>query len=172
MNIFVLSSNPVASAKMHCDKHVVKMIVEYAQLLSTAHRVLDNLPQDSPYYKATHANHPAAVWVRQNDSNYNWLFQLFCACLNEYTLRYGKQHATGRLKECLSLTPLNISVAELTIFPQTMPDEFKVVGNPIQAYRNFYALDKVRFAKWTNRRPPSWFIALANKSQNELWRIR
>ena len=41
MNIFYLDNDPIKSAELHCDKHVVKMIIEYAQLMSTAHRVLD-----------------------------------------------------------------------------------------------------------------------------------
>lgn len=35
MNIFVLSEGPVEAARMQCDKHVVKMIVETAQMLCT-----------------------------------------------------------------------------------------------------------------------------------------
>ena len=41
MNIFYLDRDPVIAAQMMCDKHVVKMILESAQMLSTAHRVLD-----------------------------------------------------------------------------------------------------------------------------------
>ena len=41
MNIFYLHEDPIQNAKWHVDKHVVKMVTEYAQLLSTAHRVLD-----------------------------------------------------------------------------------------------------------------------------------
>ena len=72
MNIFYLHDDPVTCAKMHCDKHVVKMIVEYAQLLSTAHHVCDGEPKIH-CYKATHKNHPSAVWARANKHNYNYL---------------------------------------------------------------------------------------------------
>ena len=49
MNIFYLSKNWKRAAGMHCDKHCVKMLVEYAQLLSTAHRVVDG----TEYYGET-----------------------------------------------------------------------------------------------------------------------
>ena len=41
MNIFYLHENPEICAEYHCDKHVVKMILETAQMLSTAHRIID-----------------------------------------------------------------------------------------------------------------------------------
>ena len=74
MNIFYLDKNPDLSAQLHCDKHVVKMILEYAQMLSTAHRVLDN-SQD--VYKIAHKNHPCTIWVRENKSNYKWLSMMW-----------------------------------------------------------------------------------------------
>jgi len=84
MNIFYLDKDPRICAENHCDKHCVKMILEYAQLLSTAHRVLDGDPnQELPdgrqdvLYKATHVNHPSAVWVRQNEANYKWLYKMW-----------------------------------------------------------------------------------------------
>ena len=113
MNIFYLHPEPRTCAEMHVDKHVVKMIIEYAQLLSTAHRILDGeeyidassgrrikrwrLADDAMeqnLYKASHINHPSAVWVRQSNNNYTWLFCLFTELLQEYTYRYGKHHAT------------------------------------------------------------------------------
>ena len=41
MNIFYVDKDPVKAAKMLLDKHVVKMILESAQMLCTAKRVLD-----------------------------------------------------------------------------------------------------------------------------------
>jgi len=83
MNIFYLDHNPVLCAQYHCDAHVVKMILESAQLLSTAHR-----ETDSPYadfcYKSTHKNHPSAIWVRESTDHYSWLFELFKELSNEF----------------------------------------------------------------------------------------
>ena len=111
MNIFYLDNDPKICAQMHVDKHCIKMILEYAQLLSTAHRILDGtvsiglgktgrkqtryvLPDDreSVLYSATHLNHPSAVWCRQSAMNYHWLYTLLVECCKEYTYRYGKIH--------------------------------------------------------------------------------
>ena len=79
MNIFYLDEDPVLAAQMHCDKHVVKMILESAQLLSTAHLLIDGdeLADERGLYKATHKNHPSSKWVRDSSENYEWLWNLF-----------------------------------------------------------------------------------------------
>lgn len=176
MNIFYLHSDPKTCAAMHNDKHVVKMILEYAQLLSTAHRLLDGKlvegvsksgrkakryqlfnERDSVLYAATHANHPSAVWTRQSDKNYDWLFALFQACLSEYTHRYGKVHSTARLEAWLARQPAHIPQGEFTEPTPAMPDEYKVEGNSVQSYRNYYLNDKVKMSRWTNQAMPNWF---------------
>jgi hypothetical protein len=103
MNIFFLSEDPYEAASMQVDRHVVKMILESAQLLSTAHRILDGddsgvLPdyRDTLFYRATHKNHPSARWIRESVENYNWLVDHFDGLLREYTHRYKKQHACMR----------------------------------------------------------------------------
>lgn len=135
MNIFYLDRNPVQAARDHLDKHVVKMILEYAQLLSTAHRLLDgtqiieqkyvngSLParyrkvkrwklddeRDQLLYSATHVNHPSAVWARQSAVNYDYLYALFISTCDEYTYRYGKVHLTDtKLRKALHQIPKNI----------------------------------------------------------------
>jgi hypothetical protein len=95
MNIFYLSPHPKIAAKWHCDKHIVKMILEYAQLLSTAHHELDGVPSIE-CYKSTHKNHPSAIWARENDKHYKWLWALLYETCKEYTRRYNKVHATER----------------------------------------------------------------------------
>ena len=69
------------------------MILEYAQILSTAHRVLDNNNNEG-LYKATHINHPSTIWARTTSENYKWLYDLFLSLLDEYTFRYNKFHST------------------------------------------------------------------------------
>lgn len=175
MNIFYLDSNPQRCAEMHVDKHCVKMILEYAQLLSTAHRVLDGtesvvltgtgrrkkswtLPdgRDAVLYSATHINHPSAVWVRQSRDNYVWLWYLFKHLCAEYTHRYGRTHATERLVEVLADVPQNIGKARFTEPTPAMPDEYKVAGNSVQSYWNYYNGDKRRMFSWKNREQPFW----------------
>lgn len=181
MNIFYLHEDPKTCAEMHCDKHVVKMILEYAQLLSTAHRVLDGDPSielsvsgrkvkrwrlknpdmDSRLFAATHINHPCAVWARQNDSNYKWLRQLLWELLIVYRDRYGKEHSVW--ERCLAELkdpPKYIIKGQMSKPPQAMPNQYKVIGDPIQAYRNYYCGDKSRFAKWKNGSVPSWYAPL------------
>lgn len=175
MNIFYLDSDVTKCAEYHNDKHVVKMILEYAQLLSTAHRVLDgkeyidassgrkikrwrleDTSLEGQLYKATHINHPSAVWVRQSNNNYNWLVCLFQSLLSEYTYRYGKIHSCDRLVYWLRQPPVNIPIGYKTQPTPAMPDEYKVPDS-VQSYRNYYVGAKKTMAKWKNRPVPEWW---------------
>jgi len=177
MNIFYLHNDPAECAKMHVDKHVVKMIIEYAQLLSTAHRIVDGeeyvdktannrrikrwrlLDQhdEELFYKASHVNHPSAIWARQSTENYQWLYNLFTCLCDEYTYRYGKVHKTDTLlRQKLSQLPTLLRQKMLTEVPQAMPDNCKM-PSVISAYRNYYIKEKANFAKWTKRQIPEWF---------------
>lgn len=123
MNIFYLDKSPIRAAQMQCDQHVVKMILESAQLLSTAHHELDGF---SPAYKPTHKNHPSAVWARSSLSHYRWLYSHMIALGVEYTRRYGKVHLTiQKHAETLSRAPEAIPDLGFTEPPQCMPDECK-----------------------------------------------
>ena len=110
MNIFYLDRDPVIAAQMMCDKHVVKMILESAQMLSTAHRVLDGdeYADRRGLYKLAHKNHPSTIWVRSSLENYTWLYDHMVALMEEYTYRYGKHHATERLLAPLFKSPKNM----------------------------------------------------------------
>lgn len=177
MNIFFLSNNPKECAAQHVDKHVVKMTLEYGQLMSTAHRVLDGIPyygktannrniqrwllpddRESVIWKASHINHPSGIWVRSSSSHYQWLFDLWLEMLKEYTYRYGKTHAAERMKKWFSKLPDNIpNKGWLSDPTPAMPDIYKTV-NSIDSYRNYYKGDKRSFAKWKNRETPTWFV--------------
>lgn len=153
MNIFYLDQNPIIAAWYHCDKHVVKMILETAQLLSTAHHHYGSAT--SEMYKPTHRNHPSAVWVRESRANYMWAWRLFSALCAEYTERYGKTHKTSRLLKALFNRPDGIPTARMTEPPQCMPDEYKG-DDTVLAYRSYYRGDKRRFATWKTHEP-DWF---------------
>lgn len=179
MNIFYLDNHTHRCAKQHCDKHVVKMIIEYAQLLSTAHRVIDgieytdlskngrrikrwkmvkNSNMEETLYKAAMVNHPSAVWVRQSSRHYQWLYRLFMWLCVEYTYRYGKIHSTERLLgDLLGYTPKGLQDKGFVEPPQCMPDYCKVKGNSIKAYKNYYINEKQYFAKWTKQKEPEWY---------------
>lgn len=154
MNIFILDLDPELCAQYHCDKHVVKMILETAQLLSTAHHVLDGPRSD--LYKPTHVNHPCAVWLRESVANYMWTYSLFRELSREYTYRYGKDHKSWiLLGDILSSPPANIPDCGPTPMALAMPDKYKCPF-PVHAYRDYYCGDKARMLKWTKRETPPW----------------
>jgi len=144
MNIFYLDEDPVKAAKVQYNKHVVKMILESAQMLCTAHHHYGN---DSVPYKKAHYNHPSTVWVRQNSKQYRWLFHHMLALGDEYTKRYGKKHLS--IDKCfgpLSFLPPNIPRdEEFEQPPQCMPDEYKDKCS-VRAYWNYYIGDKSHIA--------------------------
>ena len=143
MNIFYLSTDPEKAAKYMYNKHVVKMILESAQLLYTAHVISDGENANVPY-KVTHKNHPSAIWARESTSNYKWLYNHMIALGEEYTRRYGKKHLTIiKCSGVLSKAPANVTKTELTPMPQCMPDQYKVPGNSVEAYWNYYEAEKV-----------------------------
>jgi hypothetical protein len=178
MNIFYLSNDVKLCAQQHVDKHCVKMILEYAQLLSTAHRVIDGNPvegrsqsgrrktvyslpdsRDTALYSATHINHPSAVWARKGIVQYRWLHSLLVELCKEYTHRYGKYHKVERegLLWQLEKAPRSIHTDVFWSEPTpAMPDHYKVAGDSIQSYRNYYLGDKQRMFSWKNRETPAW----------------
>lgn len=178
MNIFYLHNDPKTCAEMHNDKHCVKMIIEYAQLMSTAHRLLDgeeyldktvngrsikrwrlgDIRSDALIMKASHINHPSAVWTRANNENYIWLYRLWFYLCKEYTHRYGREHAVEiRTSEVLYLTPRNIAKGDFYPPTPAMPDTYKVTGDSLTSYRNYYMGGKQHLATWKKRNIPEWF---------------
>jgi hypothetical protein len=143
MNIFYLSEDPIKAASYMYNKHVVKMILESAQLLCTAHIELDGIEAQVPY-KATHRNHPSAIWVRECSFNYMWLYVHMLALGDEYTRRYGKTHLTiTKCKNILAKLPKNIKLShDMTPMPQCMPDQYKVKNDSVSAYWNYYEIEK------------------------------
>ena len=128
MNIFYLDSDPVKAAQVQYNKHVVKMILESAQMLCTAHHHYDN-GHNVPYKKA-HYNHPSTIWCRQNASQYMWLYDHMIALGKEYTKRYKKTHLTiTKCAEVLKQLPPTIPETIFTEPPQCMPDQYKVIGD-------------------------------------------
>ena len=158
MNIFVLHRDPVVAAQMQCDRHVVKMVMESAQMLCTAVNVLGG---ETPY-KTAHVNHPCSVWARQSLGNFIWLYDHGMALAKEYTHRYGKVHKSQDvIQHCLKQWAQNDTVQlndpRTTPHPLCMPDEYKTT-DVVESYRSFYIGDKSRFAQWNKTRPaPQWW---------------
>jgi len=156
MNIFVLSLCPFICAKQHNDKHVVKMILESAQMLCTTHRLCSN-DCDDKIYKIAHKNHPCTKWVRETIGNYCWLYILFRELCKEYTYRYSKVHlCEKKLMDILNYIPELIPKGNITTFVQAMPIDVKH-NNPIIAYRQYYQKYKKDFCVWSKREIPYWF---------------
>ena len=176
MNVFYLDPDPVKCAKMHVDKHVVKMILEAGQMLSTSHRVLDGEEyydrtknnrrikrwrlsdeREDKLWKASFVGHPCTQWTMESRMNYRWHATHALALCREYTHRYEKIHNSQALIEYLfNREPLNIREGGLTKFAVAMPDQYKVECS-VESYRNYYRGEKAYFAKWKNRDTPVWW---------------
>jgi hypothetical protein len=155
MNIFLLDADTRKCAQYHCDKHVVKMILETAQLLCGVHHMTDQVTDQVPY-KLSHKNHPCAIWSRESLSNYLYLCDLGLELCKEYTYRYGKRHKSQDVIEwCVTNKP-NICDKEFTEPARAMPNEYKV-DSVVESYRNYYIGEKSKIAVWKNRDIPEWF---------------
>lgn len=182
MNIFYIDENPKQCAEWFVDKHVNKMLIETAQLLSTAHRILDGeqvvvhlkhketgkvrkknvwiLPDDrnESLYACTHWNRPAARWVRESVENYNWLVDHLYWLGQEYTYRYGKKHAT--IERCfyqLQSPPFGLRAWDRTELPITMDETYIISDDPVVNYRNYYVRGKSHLKSYKKRDEPIWW---------------
>ncbi len=192
MNIFYLDKDPIKAAEYSCDKHVVKMILESAQMLCTAHRVQDgkmvigksktgrkrttyehpNSNMDNILYGAGWLKHPSCIWVMDSAYNYLWLYKHMMALGDEYTKRYGKVHLTiEKLGDLLKDPPKNSTLNKKGYdATPAMPDECKIPGDVVGSYRKYYVIKKQRFATW--KAPaviPEWYVkGLESESQKEI----
>lgn len=155
MNIFILDTDTELCAQYHCDKHVVKMITEHAQMLSTAVRTVGF----DAGYKVTHLNHPCSKWVRYSIDNWLWLFTLTFRLHEEWQYRYNhpydKIHKSWEIARNLPI-PTDLPSCGITPFALAMPNEYKS-ENPVESYRNYYFGDKQHIASWKKRGEPEWF---------------
>ena len=151
MNIFKLDESPVVSAKYACDKHVVKMILESAQMLCSVQ------PEGTAPYKRSFYNHPCTKWVRESARNYEWLLLHAYALCDEYTSRYGKVHKTEAVIEWCDNNRPELPNIKMTKQPTCMPDYCKT-ESVVESYRKYYINEKAKFAKWKDGNIPSWFV--------------
>ena len=154
MNIFVLDTCPIQSAKYACDKHVVKMILESAQMLCSIH------PQGDAPYRRSFYNHPCTKWVRESSANYNWLIEHAYALCSEYTRRYDKIHKTEKVIDWCNNNRIELPDIGLTPHPTCMPDYCKE-ESIVDSYRNYYIKEKSDFAKWKDGNVPYWYMETA-----------
>ena len=185
MNIFFLDYDTQKCAQYHCDKHVVKLVLESAQMLCAAHwigwqkmlKVDSGLkrkeymellsskidPRLRPPWKMTHAAHPCTQWAQRSWGNYMWLSLHGMELCREYTRRYGRVHKSEEIHRWLNrvIPPTfegtTVTPNGITPFAVAMPDTYKVPGDPVSSYRAYYLGDKSRFAKWKTGNQPSWW---------------
>lgn len=183
MNIFYLHSDVKLCAQMHNNKHCVKMVLEYSQILSTAHRLCDgtetiglsksgrkakrwilNDSREEFIYSATHINHPSTVWARQSKEIYMWLGSLLKELCKEYTYRYGKVHKieqTGLMQFLSTTPPIKIPISKFTEPTPAMPEDCIIKNDSISSYHNYYLKNKQHLAEWKVREMPEWYILAA-----------
>lgn len=168
MNIFFLSLDAETAAALHCDKHVVKMILETAQLLYSAHWIAETkyMPEDS--YKRTHVNHPCSIWVRSSVSNYKWLCELGWQLCKEYQYRYGahKTHKTEKHIVWLKQNCPQLPDVGFTTPPLAMPLQYKT-ADVEASYRRYYVYSKLmekNIVTYTNRETPVFIKCHFEKS--------
>lgn len=161
MNIFYLDDVPYMSAAYHVDKHVVKMPIEAMQIVSTAlvpSPYYCELYRSTRMYRPTHLHHPLIVWADKNGPRIAAVLQYGIAVAKEYTVRYGREHATRPLMETLleKLAVFTDTKPSYEDMPLCMPDEFTVGTDRVLSYRNYYNLGKIHLHKWTKRDKPHW----------------
>lgn len=155
MNIFVLDDDPKLCAMAHCDKHVVKMILETAQMICTTHHLIGGYEYEIPY-KSTHINHPCNRWLRDSVENYNWLMSLITHLNDEYRYRYDKNVNHKSYDAVKDLPIPDLPNIPRTRFARAMPDEIKIGQNVVKSYRNYYNISKKDIISYKKRDPPKW----------------
>jgi len=181
MNIFYLDSDPSVAAQFHCNKHVLKQLLESAQMLCAAHwmtmpafkqsvaaglrpkavfeGIRSRVPAGQlPPWGVTHVNHPSAVWTRSSASHYKWHSRLGLALCAEYTKRYARRHKSEDVHDWLAQNLPNVPDLGFNEPPPCMPDDVKVAGDSVLSYRNYYRQYKRRITVWEPRAAtPPWF---------------
>lgn len=158
MNIFVLDLDPATCAKYHTNIHLGSQSKEASQLLAGAHwRLNPTAHKVEGLPKPTHMNHPCAVWVRESRDNYLWLLDLYHCLHAEWMHRFGKVHGNYTLRvDSINQPPPLLESIGMTPFALAMDDRFKIQGDPVASYRNYYKHGKQHLHKWTRRNKPEW----------------
>lgn len=141
-----------------CDKHIPKMVLESAQLLCSVYHVTENIEQDIPY-RLTHKNHPCSIWCRESQANFNWLTNHAMSLCDEFSFRFGKQHASKSVIEWCRANSHRIPFrsSQPSRFVLAMPDQYKK-NTATASYRSYYRSEKKKFAKWEKgRTAPEWW---------------
>jgi hypothetical protein len=172
MNLFILDRDPITSAKMNCDKHVCKIILEAVQMMSLAHiehgttTCMLSTGLTDLYNARTHRNNHVSKWVRETTQNYHWTAQHGLTLCEEYTNRYGKRHKCQDLMEWCATHLPPLPSTGLTNFRQAVADDCYHT-DPVIAYHVYYVKYKRYFAKWKLGNTPTWFSTMCTAIDNK-----
>ena len=174
MNIFVLDMDVETCAQYHNDRHVNKMILESAQMLSMAVR----LSGIDCGYKGTNPGHRCNAWVRRSLANWRWLRSLAFALGKEFDWRYRRKRQHKSLDVIETLPEPNIPDLGMTPFHLAMPKRF-YREDPVEAYRLYYKVIKRQYKvrskygsarlvnhTWQRRGKPHWWW---DELQVDMW---
>lgn len=188
MNVFYLHTDPRMSAIFHCDAHLRKMIVEYAQILCAGHWLSSDEIDiqraiDGDFYKPTHVNHPSTKWTNSTAYSYAYVYTMWEELLLMYVERYSKEHGSTRLREGLQHLPKHLHadtvdfLGDFENIHENMPPPPMCFGKQfehikvdvdandhdavVEAYRQYYREAKHKFATWGgNREMPRWWLKI------------
>lgn len=154
VNVFAVDRDPVRAARALCDRHVVKMTLETAQILCTAARALGQLAP----YRPTHAAHPCVEWAAARRANWDWLVRHGLALAAEYERRFGRVHRSRAvISQMARRGPPRAAARRRQPFAQVMPERYRG-PDAVAAYRRYYVGEKARFATWRPpSQPPRWW---------------
>lgn len=155
MNIFILDLNVKKCAQYHCDKHVIKMILEGVQIICSA---LYLHGYTTPY-RPTHKKHPCVLWVAESYENLLWTQELTLALNEEYRYRWQRKKDHASIDVLHMISGKKYENRGLTEFAQSMPEQYRLPNDAVTAYRRYYIGEKLRFATWKNRCTPSWIVS-------------
>lgn len=143
MNIFFLDKDPkIAARKILWRRHIVKMPIESAQMLSTACNL--SLGKQDLLYDISHKNHPCSKWVRLSSENYSWLIEHSLEICKIYTELYKKVHNSQAIIEICASLKNNIKFRheKLIPMPQCVPRQY-YKNTTVEAYIAYYLGEKV-----------------------------
>lgn len=155
MNIFILDKDLKKNAEYYCDQHLVKMILESAQLLSSV--VL--IKGGSSPYKLTHKNHPCTKWLLENGLHWDFLISLVTALNEEYKRRFKHDENHKSFDVILSLIKPNYEknspIKEYIVVTDKI--ERLTLNKTISSYRKYYKKKSMEFnMRWSNISKPKW----------------
>lgn len=171
MNRFVTHTDPVIAAQHQCDKHIRKMIVEEAQMLSTALRENQSPFVTPDLYKSAHKQHPCTLWAQASYANWMWAYEHFIGLCDEYDYRFNSPHRTKDVMRKVFTSIVDNDgfmqswrKIKLTAHPQCFGDWPHKTSEswPVMAYRSYirdYKANVMKSMKWTRRNPPIWFTS-------------